>query len=200
VHVARVGAGGARARSAPVPRAKSVRQPLRRGKRTARCSEGRLLARPCASMAAGHHAPSTGWRLVGCEIVAWKNEGIDLVLSLLEDDEVAELGISGEQHACQDQGIEFVSFPIADRDVPRSSAETERIARRLSDELLNGKGVAIHCRAGIGRSSLIAACVLVLNGYEANSALEAISKARGLEVPDTEAQRLWASAFQAAQR
>jgi protein-tyrosine phosphatase len=131
------------------------------------------------------------------EIVAWKNEGIDLVLSLLEDDEVAELGLSGEQHACQDQGIEFISFPIADRDVPRSTAETERIVRDLSEELFNGKGVAIHCRAGIGRSSLIAACVLVLNGYQANSALDAISKARGLEVPDTEAQRLWVSTFQA---
>jgi protein-tyrosine phosphatase len=130
------------------------------------------------------------------EIVAWKNEGVDLVLSLLEDDEIAELGLSGEQQACQDRGIEFVSFPIADRGVPRCSAEAERIARRLSDELLNGKGVAIHCRAGIGRSSLIAACVLVLNGYEASSALDAISKARGLEVPDTEAQKLWVSAFQ----
>ena len=134
------------------------------------------------------------------EIVAWKSEGIDLVLSLLEDDEIAELGLSGEQQACQDQGIEFISFPIADRSVPRSSAETERIARHLSDELLNGKGVAIHCRAGIGRSSLIAACVLVLNGYEASSALDAISKARGVEVPDTEAQTFWVSAFQAIQR
>jgi protein-tyrosine phosphatase len=137
---------------------------------------------------------------LGDEIVAWKKEGIDLVLSLLEDDEAAELGLSGEQRACEDRGIEFVSFPIADRGVPRSSAETERIVRHLSEELLNGKGVAIHCRAGIGRSSLIAACVLVLNGYRANSALDAISKARGLEVPDTEAQRLWVSAFQAIRR
>jgi protein-tyrosine phosphatase len=134
------------------------------------------------------------------EIGAWKNEGIDLVLSLLEDDEIAELGLSGEQQACQDQGIEFISFPIADRDVPRSTAEAVRIARHLSDELLNGKAIAIRCRAGIGRSSLMAACVLVLNGYEASSALETISRARGLKVPDTEAQRLWVSAFQVAQR
>src|SRR5262245_24009658 len=72
------------------------------------------------------------------EVVAWKNEGIDLVLSLLEDDEVAELGLSGEQQVCQDQGIELISFPIADRGVPRSTVDTDRIVRHLSDELLNG--------------------------------------------------------------
>ena len=56
----------------------------------------------------------------------------------------------------------------------------------------------IHCRAGIGRSSLIAACVLVRAGHDVNSAFDTIAKARGVEVPDTEAQRAWVSTFLAA--
>jgi protein tyrosine/serine phosphatase len=77
-------------------------------------------------------------------------------------------------------------------------AETEHLVRRVSTVIADGKAVAIHCRAGIGRSSLIAACVLVLNGYDARSSFDTILKARGLGVPDTEVQRDWVFTFQAA--
>jgi len=76
--------------------------------------------------------------------------------------------------------------------------ETELLARRISATIDDGKAVVIHCRAGIGRSSLIAACVLALRGYDAASAFDAIAKARGLAVPDTEAQRAWVAVFQKA--
>ena len=92
---------------------------------------------------------------------------------------------------------EFVSFPIPDRGVPESMRETQRLVRSLSAAIADGKAVAIHCRAGIGRSSLIAACILVHLGYDANSAFETIARARGVGVPDTELQRDWVSTFQA---
>jgi protein-tyrosine phosphatase len=53
------------------------------------------------------------------------------------------------------------------------------------------KPTAIHCRAGIGRSSVIAATILRLGGMEGEAAFDAIERARGLAVPDTEAQRDW---------
>jgi protein-tyrosine phosphatase len=58
--------------------------------------------------------------------------------------------------------------------------------------------VAIHCRAGIGRSSLVAAAVLVLKGWIAADALAAIATARRLPVPDTELQRQWVLDFASA--
>jgi protein-tyrosine phosphatase len=91
-----------------------------------------------------------------------------------------------------------VSFPIPDRGVPKSIRETDHVVRCVSDALAVGKAVAIHCRAGIGRSALIAACVLVRNGYDVASAFDTIARARGMQVPDTEAQRNWVSAFRAA--
>ncbi|MGH6837668.1 MAG: hypothetical protein ACREDT_02475 [Methylocella sp.] len=57
------------------------------------------------------------------------------------------------------------------------------------------KAVALHCRAGIGRSSLVAVCVLVLLGVASGTEFDLIGKARGLKVPDTEEQRDWVDEF-----
>jgi protein-tyrosine phosphatase len=48
---------------------------------------------------------------------------------------------------------------------------------------------------GIGRSTLIAACLLTKLGESADSALTRIQQARGLRVPDTEEQRMWIESF-----
>ncbi len=53
----------------------------------------------------------------------------------------------------------------------------------------------IHCRAGIGRSGMLAACVLVKAGLDPEAALQRVSEARGCPVPDTEEQRAWVFAF-----
>jgi protein-tyrosine phosphatase len=99
---------------------------------------------------------------------------------------------------CRTADIELVSFPIPDRGFPVSIGETDRLVRRLCVALADGKRVAIHCRTGIGRTALIAACVLVRNGYDVDAAFDAIARARGVAVPDTEGQRDWVSAFLAA--
>jgi protein-tyrosine phosphatase len=132
------------------------------------------------------------------EVAGWRAEGIDVVVSLLEPDEVAELALRDVPVLCRGAGIEHVSFPIADRGVPASMKETGRLVGQLSDALGASKSAAIHCRAGIGRSALIAACVLARNGYDVDAAFDTIAKARGMEVPDTRAQRDWVSAFLAA--
>ena len=134
------------------------------------------------------------------EITNWGAEGINVIVSLLEKDEISELGLGKEPKLCQAHNIEFISFPITDRGVPASVKETEQVVRRVSAAIVDGKAVAIHCRAGIGRSSLIAACVLVLNGYDPDFAFAAIGKVRGVEVPDTGIQRQWVSTFQATVR
>jgi protein-tyrosine phosphatase len=59
-----------------------------------------------------------------------------------------------------------------------------------------GKNLVIHCRAGIGRSSLIAAGVLITLGSDASVALAEIGRARGLRVPDTAEQDEWIKTFE----
>jgi protein-tyrosine phosphatase len=87
------------------------------------------------------------------EIAGWEAAGISSVVCLLEMDEVDELGLGDEEALCRRRGIEFVSFPIPDRGLPKTVEETEVLARAVTLKIKGGKAVAIHCRAGIGRSS-----------------------------------------------
>jgi protein-tyrosine phosphatase len=117
--------------------------------------------------------------------------GVDIVVSLLEAEEVVELDIVEEESLCRANEITFISFPITDRSVPESKEAVLELAESLLNELRSAKNVAIHCRAGIGRSSLIAACVLKLSGVGVDEALQKIGSARGFSVPDTREQRDW---------
>jgi len=130
------------------------------------------------------------------EISGWRAQGIDIVISLLERAEVSELGLQLEAGLCQEQGIEFLSFPIPDRGVPESLRDAVALAQTVSTKIGEGRAVAVHCRAGIGRSSLIAACVLICMGFDPAAAFGLIGKARGVSVPDTEGQRDWVTALQ----
>jgi protein-tyrosine phosphatase len=132
------------------------------------------------------------------EIAGWRAERIDIVVSLLESDEVSELGLGREEELCKKCEMEFISFPILDRGVPVSLGETANVARMIALRIREGKGVAIHCRAGIGRSSLIAACALVSSGVTPDAAFEIIGKARGVKVPDNDGQRDWVERFHEA--
>ena len=132
-------------------------------------------------------------------ILDWKDEGVDVIVSLLEESEIPGL-TQAERSLCEEVGVEFFSFPVRDKTVPDSADTLAVIARRLADRIVAGKSVAIHCRAGIGRSTTLAACVLILLGVEGDIALDMIAAARGLEVPETEAQRQWVLSFSESAR
>jgi protein-tyrosine phosphatase len=125
------------------------------------------------------------------EVASLKSSGVDVVVSLLEREEIVELDILAEQSLCQAVGISFLSFPIVDRSVPASKEEASRFAQSIFSLLEAGKTVVIHCRAGIGRSALVAACVLALGGSPVEDAFERIEASRGCRVPDTKEQRDW---------
>ncbi len=133
------------------------------------------------------------------DVAGWKTSGVDLIVSLLECEEVSELALQREAELCRASGIEFVSFPISDRGVP-DLLPTSALARSIADGIAKGRSIAIHCRAGIGRSSIVAACVIICLGIEAVEALTMIRAARGVIVPDSEEQRDWIIAFGKADR
>ena len=122
------------------------------------------------------------------ELANWHRNGVRAAVSMLEDHENAELGLGNQAHACQKAGITFTSFPIADRDIPESRSSAISLAGSIAK---SGLPTVIHCRAGIGRSSLMAATVLCELGMSPDNALQEISRARGLQVPDTQKQRDW---------
>jgi protein-tyrosine phosphatase len=120
-----------------------------------------------------------------------KQHGIDTLVSLLTAEEASELGLSDEAHYCTEADINFLVFPIPDREVPNSVTEFSKFTTAVEDELKKDRGIGVHCRAGIGRSSLLVACLLVRNGYTTDAAFDTIALSRGCPVPDTPEQRQW---------
>ncbi len=134
---------------------------------------GSLFIMPCPSGDTLHR-----------DVAAYQARGVDTVVSMLAEDEAAMLGLSDEADACHRLGITFISSPIPDFGLPNApifSGLVEEIAQMLKD----GKAVAVHCRAGIGRSGMVTSGVLIALGMDAHSAVTKVSAARGYAIPDT---------------
>jgi protein-tyrosine phosphatase len=128
---------------------------------------------------------------LGDEASGWRQAGLDLVVSLLEKEEAAQLELADEGPTAESQQVHFVSFPIPDRGVPASTRAALLLLRNIAEALEKGKNVAVHCRQGIGRSGLIAAGVLMTSGIGVDEAIEIVSAARGQTVPETPEQLQW---------
>lgn len=124
------------------------------------------------------------------EMRGLREAGVDVLVCALTGPERDELGLSDEERAATAAGLRFVSVPIPDRTVPDPATVLPTL-RELSDRLGAGAHVVTHCRAGIGRASLLAATLLILRGTDPDTAWDALEKARGLAVPDTPEQRAW---------
>jgi len=129
------------------------------------------------------------------EVEGWKEAGVGVVVSLLTSGEESELGLTKEAEIVKRNGLTYLSFPIADYSVPASKISMQQLAAELNDQLARGAHIGVHCRQGIGRSSLVAACVLVTSGESPKSAFKHIELARGVSVPDTAEQREWVMSF-----
>ena len=125
------------------------------------------------------------------ETEKWRESGIQTVVSLLEEQEESQLEIQDEAKEVAKQGMRFISFPIPDRGVPGSSAAAIEVFEEVYNELQRGKSVLVHCRQGVGRTGMAAASLLVLDGMEPQTAIEEVSKARGVRVPETPDQEQW---------
>jgi len=127
------------------------------------------------------------------EAQSWKASGVGVVTSLLTPEETAEFDLQEEERRFRAAGLEFHAFPIPDLGVPRSRTDLAKLGSELERALRSGKNVAVHCRQGIGRSSLVVASLLVSAGLEPDEAFRRIEKIRGRPVPETSEQREWVS-------
>ncbi|HUH63421.1 MAG TPA: hypothetical protein VLZ50_10505 [Terracidiphilus sp.] len=126
-----------------------------------------------------------------------RRSGIQMLVSLLEDEEAGWLGLEDEPALAEQAGMEFASFPIRDTQVPPDRAAFRHFVAGLANRLRHGERIGVHCRGSIGRSTVMAAATLIHIGWKADAALTAIERARGCAVPDTEEQRRWILAYEA---
>jgi protein-tyrosine phosphatase len=129
------------------------------------------------------------------EILAWREAGIDVVVSLLTAYENSYCGLVEEAELCRNNGIQFISFPITDRNFPKSTEATLELVKELNELLASGKSIGFHCYGCIGRAPLIASCVLMFRGETADRAFELVGYARGYPIPEAPVQAAWGRDF-----
>lgn len=110
---------------------------------------------------------------------------------MLREDEQRELGLEEEAPACARCQIEFVSIPVADLGTPADGEEFVRAVHALAHRIRAGASVAVHCRQSVGRSGLLAVSIALALGLRLEFALDAVSRARGVPVPETQEQIDW---------
>ena len=109
-------------------------------------------------------APAPSGSVLDREIKDLLNEKVTNVVSLLTDEEVADLGLLAEQDALNVAGIDFSRLPIPDFGILEDYSDAKKAIDCVKSDLQHGDSAVIHCRGGIGRSSTVAAAVLTQLG------------------------------------
>lgn len=100
-----------------------------------------------------------------------------------------EIAVKSPDYAARqtDLGIPVTVFPIGDFGVPDDGGGLKALAEQAARDLEVGKVLFVHCAAGIGRTGMVATCILVALGLGGAAAMAAIAAAGS--GPETDLQR-----------
>jgi hypothetical protein len=143
----------------------------------------------------GYMARPRGGDWLEDELLSVSQQHFAVIVSLLEDEEAAELDLNEESRFCARHGIQFVRIPISDRRVPASNDATMAALLSLRSLWCAGKAIVTRCRRGYGGAPMIAACIMVSKECASEEAFERLSAARGISVPETDEQRVWVEKY-----
>jgi hypothetical protein len=96
--------------------------------------------------------------------------GIDFYVDLTEEGEQPDYRrlLSGR--------IEYLRSAIVDTYVPYSVSQTQELMAAIRAALARGRGVYVHCRAGIGRTGLVIGCFLAEEEQDGKKALKQLNR------------------------
>ena len=174
----------------PAQRALGQRAPFHPSPKTG------VSAEPGATLLAIVLCPRGGSALYH-DLLKLRRAGIDVLVSMLSDDQIDMLELREEALIAERLGMSFVHHSIPDHQVPGNPHAFRTLVNDLAQHLRRGRRVGIHCWGSIGRAPLTTACTLIHLGWKPQAALAAIESARGCEVPETEEQRQWVLNFKA---
>lgn len=121
-------------------------------------------------------------------IPAYKNNDISLIVILSSDEEIERLTGRDLQSIYKLEGFEILYFPIPDFSTPEAG-EFRVVVEQVLTRSKSGKGTAIHCHAGLGRTGMFVACLAKLGmDYSSDEAIHWVRKIipGAVEVPDQE--------------
>jgi protein-tyrosine phosphatase len=114
----------------------------------------------------------------------WREAGVGLVVSLIEDWEVPRRA-PGLFEALAREGVALRRFPIADFGVPTDVPAFGRLLDDLGRRLAQAESVLVHCNAGLGRTAVVLASVLKAHGLAGDpvTELRRLYRATAMEHP-----------------
>jgi protein-tyrosine phosphatase len=136
------------------------------------------------TLAPGKCGPSTLssriWqRDIGIDHGTLHQEGVGVLISLLEDQEIAAYGLESSPTRAAEKGIAFRHFPVPDLCAPSLAQAREIVNIVISGAERESEGpVVLHCLGGLGRAGTLAACVLVADGLSPKEAIRRVRAAR----------------------
>lgn len=114
------------------------------------------------------------------DLATIRSWGGSVLISLIEEHEFVELGVTELPQACLQHGIVWHGLPIVDGAIPDTVWEESWIKIRpsLHQTLREGGRIVIHCKGGLGRTGLLAARILVEFGRSPDEAIRQVRQAR----------------------
>lgn len=104
----------------------------------------------------------------------YRRQGVNRVVVLLSDEEIKKRCKKDLIKLYQRHGMAVTRFPMVDFLQP-GHARMDKLVPELVQSLRNGERIAVHCHAGVGRSSVVAVCLCaVLMDQTVDEALEFI--------------------------
>ncbi len=106
--------------------------------------------------------------------------GAAAVVSLVEPAELGWLQVPHLGQEVERHGMKWLHISIKDGGVPEDEAERiwAEVGPRIRGLLQEGQRVLFHCRAGHGRSGMMAARLLIELGWSAESAISEVRRVR----------------------
>lgn len=119
-----------------------------------------------------------------------------LLVSLCEPHELVRFGIPDLHARARALEIEVLPFPMPDGGTPESPAALRPSVLAAIEAAASGRTVVIHCRGGLGRTGLFAACLLCARGVAPEQAMSIVRDARPGAI-ENGAQEAFVRAFSA---
>ena len=107
-----------------------------------------------------------------------RGDGVDVVVSLVDDGESAAAGLPGIVDELAGEGMVVIRHPIADMGVPADRVPFGAMLDDVRDDILGGQTVVISCLGGFGRTGTAVACLLVDAGVRWDAAISLVRATR----------------------